>query len=467
MEKGSGTRSGLLWEVERLLNEVDNLPQVLLMENVPQVHGENNIKHFQEWLTFLENKGYCNYVQDLNAKDYGIPQNRERCFCLSILGEYNYKFPEPIGCEECIKDYLDDEVDDKYYITSEKAKELIDKLILNGTIPTDRQTDRRQVEVIGCMDHTMDNTFESANRVYDVNGVAPTMNTCGGGGLQPKILEIKEMDVNELGFIEHGTGKHQSNTVFGTDGVSPAITTIQGGGTQQIKICDVKQLGHLEKGTGAHQSNIVYDKNGLSPCICAGMGVKQQPTMILEQCICAMRGRNPENPSDRTPGIELEQRLEVNSEGICNTLTSVQKDNLILEQKTIKIRQATQDGFIDCEIGGVVDLSYPSSRTRRGRVIEKGKISPTLTTENIPSVIELGNPKFYNFIYEIEGKYYLIRIRKLIPKECWKLMGFTEEDFAKAKEVNSDTQLYKQAGNSIVKQVLMAIFGQIIERSEA
>ena len=87
-----------------------------------------------------------------------------------------------------------------------------------------------------------------------------------------------------------------------------------------------------------------------------------------------------------------------------------------------------------------------------------GQISPTLTTENIPSVIELGDPDFYNFLYEIDGEIYLIRIRKLIPLECWRLMGFTDEDFHKAEQVNSNTQLYKQAGNSIVKDVLMAIF---------
>lgn len=94
-------------------------------------------------------------------------------------------------------------------------------------------------------------------------------------------------------------------------------------------------------------------------------------------------------------------------------------------------------------------------------MIENGKICPTLTTENIPSVIELGNPDFYNFLYEIDGDIYLIRIRKLVPLECWRLMGFSDNDFNKASEVNSNTQLYKQAGNGIVKQVLMTIMSQL------
>lgn len=108
-------------------------------------------------------------------------------------------------------------------------------------------------------------------------------------------------------------------------------------------------------------------------------------------------------------------------------------------------------------------MEYPSSETRRGRVIENGKICPTLTTESIPSIIELGNPEFYNFLYEIDGDIYLIRIRKLTPKECWRLMGFTDEDFEKAEKVVSNTQLYKQAGNSIVVNCLEGIFRGLIE----
>ena len=158
MTKGSGTRSGLLWEVERLLNEVDNLPQVLLMENVPQVHGKKNMEDFQRWIDFLESKGYSNYWKDLNAKNYGVAQNRNRCFMVSILGDYSFKFPGPIELQKVMKDYLEDEVDEKYYINNEKAQKLIQKLIDNGTLAntiatdrqTDRQTDRRCVDGTIC-----------------------------------------------------------------------------------------------------------------------------------------------------------------------------------------------------------------------------------------------------------------------------------------------------------------------------
>ena len=116
MTKGSGTRSGSLWEVERLLEECNELPQVLLMENVPQVHGEQNKNDFYAWIKKLEELGYKNYWKDLNAKNYGIPQNRNRCFCVSILGDYYYDFPTPVPLKLKLRDMLEDNVDEKYYI---------------------------------------------------------------------------------------------------------------------------------------------------------------------------------------------------------------------------------------------------------------------------------------------------------------------------------------------------------------
>lgn len=134
MTKGSGTRSGLLWEVERLLNEVEELPQILLMENVTQVHSERNMSDFDDWCSFLYKKGYSNYAKDLNAKDFGIPQSRDRTFMVSILGDYYYRFPETIPLKKQFKDMLEEDVDDKYYIYSEVANELIDKMVLEGVI---------------------------------------------------------------------------------------------------------------------------------------------------------------------------------------------------------------------------------------------------------------------------------------------------------------------------------------------
>lgn len=128
MVKGSGTRSGLLWEVERLLTEcVDShghLPDVLLMENVRQVHSAKNIEQFNAWITRLEELGYKNFWKDLNATGFGIPQNRVRCFMVSILGGGTYTFPEEKPLQVKLKDFLEKQVDDSYYLTEKQIRSL-------------------------------------------------------------------------------------------------------------------------------------------------------------------------------------------------------------------------------------------------------------------------------------------------------------------------------------------------------
>lgn len=100
-----------------MLDECDELPQVLLMENVPQVHSEDNIGDFNAWLRKLESLGYKNYYKDLNSKDFGVPQNRNRTFCVSVLGDYYYEFPQAIPLKLKLKDLLEEKVDEKYYIS--------------------------------------------------------------------------------------------------------------------------------------------------------------------------------------------------------------------------------------------------------------------------------------------------------------------------------------------------------------
>lgn len=267
------------------------------------------------------------------------------------------------------------------------------------------------------------------------------------------------------------------------------------------------RLGNLYGFDGGNFAGNLYDRDALSPAIRTYQGGNQQ-TLVMENqksgkgyegVIVSMRGRNPDNPSDRRAGIPLEQRLEVNEQGICNCLTSVQKDNLVMEALydfyndkmredrlcgtitangntssthcgtfgVIQVNQATRQGYVECELGGIADLSFPGSKTRNGRVLDGGRVCPNITTENAGTGrlcrIEGGCEDSYTLLYE-DGEYiYYIRIRKLIPLECWRLMGFSDEDFLKAEAVNSNTQLYKQAGNSIVKNVLVAIIGQMFE----
>lgn len=137
MSRESGTRSGLLWEVERLLKEskeIDALPQILCMENVPAIHSDKFLPDLMEWVHFLESLGYSNFWQDMNAKDYGVAQSRNRTFMVSIFGNYTYTFPNPIPLKKRMRDYLETNVDDKYYIRSEKAMQLIQKLVNSADI---------------------------------------------------------------------------------------------------------------------------------------------------------------------------------------------------------------------------------------------------------------------------------------------------------------------------------------------
>lgn len=125
-----GTRSGLLWEIERILDELErergsqSLPQILFMENVPEVAGKGAVRDFEKWQAKLESLGYKNYVQILNAKDYGIPQNRRRCFMISILGEYAFSFPSKIKRETTLNDFLEKNVDQKYIVSDQMLKYL-------------------------------------------------------------------------------------------------------------------------------------------------------------------------------------------------------------------------------------------------------------------------------------------------------------------------------------------------------
>ena len=231
MAKGSGTRSGLLWEVERLLEECEELPQVLLMENVPEVIGTNNIKHFAKWVAFLDSLGYRSKWGLLNAKDFGIAQNRNRCFMVSVLGDYFYTMPTGFKLEHVLKDFLDKNVDDSYYLKDEKIRSLnlhkerheaqgngfgwkpsnggADGITLNRsknferpplpnlsrTLDTSSNNGVVEWEEIKCeqvatlQGGKWDKMHDIAKRVYSGNGLSPTLHTCGGGNLEPKVLE--------------------------------------------------------------------------------------------------------------------------------------------------------------------------------------------------------------------------------------------------------------------------------------
>lgn len=185
-------------------------------------------------------------------------------------------------------------------------------------------------------------------KVFDENGVSPTLQAAmgAGGGNVPLVTTVDAV-----------IGSMQENAMVGNGEYSPSLTEAMGMGGGQIPMVVEKSSVVVQK-CGDRDKEGSYSVHDYSNTIPANP-MSDRGQMLVEQTCVAMRGRNPENPSDRTPGIELEQRLEVNDTGCTNTLTTVQKDNLVLEEKIIekplpkiKIKQATKQGFIECEIGG-------------------------------------------------------------------------------------------------------------------
>ena len=291
-QKGlKNTRSGLVYEVLRILQELkqdNNLPKVLLMENVVDLVQSKFIKQFNEIQKELEKLGYSNYTQCLNAKNYGVAQNRDRVFMVSILGDYYYQFPQPIPLEKRLRDYLQpiEEIEEKYYLSDKALATFTDNTNRNGLVRSEK--------------------------------------------FNPQTREACE-DTSDY----------------------------------------------------------------------------------IKEPLCLNSKVNGKQPS-----------IAVKTDGVI-------------------IPEATKQGYAIAKDGDGIYINRPHQK--RG-VVQKGMIQTLKTSCNDVGIVLKSN----NYV-----------IRKLTPLECWRLMGIDDEDFYKAQEVNSNAQLYKQAGNGIVVDVLVAIFKQL------
>ncbi|MDD7245169.1 MAG: DNA (cytosine-5-)-methyltransferase [Methanobrevibacter smithii] len=376
MEKGTGTRSSLLWEVERLLNECNELPQILLMENVPMVHSSENIKDFEKWLLFLESLGYKNYWKDLNAKNYGIPQNRDRCYMISLLNSNcDYTFPQPIKLKLRLKDMLEEKVDEKYFLSDKMIKYLTNPLAMNGG--------RKKVFM----------------RNFDTNKEIASTITCAAGNRPPdNYILVKE--ATQKGYVEAYEGDgiyidrpHQKRGIVQKDMI------------QTIK-CNCNDVGVVVLGNyspSGHNASRIVDNNGIAPTVMENHGT-----------VTATVDKN---------------------------LWSQSQMKMITNDGNVK-RYINSDIVDEFKEGQAADISFPNGYNKAKRVHNECPAINGTTTES-------------SFIVKND-----LRIRKLTPLEVWRLMGFSDDDFDKAEKINSNTQLYKQAGNSIVVNVLMAIFKQ-------
>ena len=193
---------------------------------------------------------------------------------------------------------------------------------------------------------------------------------------------------------------------------------------------DIELAGKLDI-KGHDQIKRVYKVGGVAPTLSTMQGGNREPK-IAEPFAVASRGRGEHNV----------QHLEPRKDGVTNTLTSVQKDNYIAEPGGVRIKTANKKGWDMAMDGDGIDLGYPDSNTRRGRVGHG--VAKTLPTADSQGVLD--------------G----YRIRKLTPRECYRLMGFDDASFDCASKVLSNTQLYKTAGNSIVVPVLEEILKELL-----
>lgn len=302
-KEGSGTRSSLIYEAIRIVEALK--PKYVVWENVKGLTSKKHRPILDDYIERLNKLGYKSQFQVLNAKDYGIPQNRERVFVVSILGNKTFEFPQKQELKTRLKDILEDEVEEKYYLSDEQVMKI-------------------------------------KNSSFNQKDYCDTL--CARDWKDPKCVEVKRIG----GVFDTEKSTHQAGSIYDTDGISPTLDTMQGGWRQP--------------------------------------------------CVVASRGRYN---ADGTTS----QHFEVNNSGCTNTITTVQKDNYIMEEKQ-------NDGFVE--------------------------------------------RKYKHYTSQD------LRIRKLTPKECWRLMGFDDEDFERAAQVNSNTQLYKQAGNSVVVNVIEAIFDDLL-----
>lgn len=400
------TRSGLLYECEKVIE--CKRPKYLLLENVKNLVGKQFKPQFDEWLEYLETLGYTNYWKVLNSKSFGVPQNRERVFVLSILGEHDpYEFHSGFELDIRLKDILEFNVDEKYYL----SKEVQDRFK-----PNDKFKDMSG-NIVGTTAPDF-RTIGQRDLCYQENSIMGTL--VATDYKQPKQVVLQTSDNSNKPYFVDRQGRVQE--------------------------FDLKE-NYIQWDTSKKQYNSQQDRAFYDEKLSGTIATNAMANVIenSEPLICASRGRNPENPSDRTTGIKLEQRLEINYSGTSNTLTTVQKDNYVLEPNVLKAERT--------EYGKAIRKQY-----------EKGEI-----TEKIGNMREY-RPRtdgITNTLTTVQKDNYLFqsdfRIRKLTPKECWRLMGIDDECFDKAQQVNSNSQLYKQAGNGIVVNVLYYIFKELFK----
>ena len=471
----TSTRSGMLWEVERILdecNELGTLPQILLMENVPQVHGEGNTEDFNKWQLKLETLGYKNYWEDLIATDYGIPQTRNRCFMISIKGDYSYSFPPKKPLKLKLKDMLEDNVDEKFYLSDKQIEDIQQWQAYEKPLENMEKTDK--------------------------NNISPTLTTRSGAYAAGMIL-IK--NANAKGFLEAEDGdgvdisgrmEYHRGTV--QKGKTQTLST-KGGENNGVVVDMKKQLcNNLIEQEKVKEYDVIrhsyttsrneqwdkrnVEKNNLSPTLdtrCDCLGVVINPlkgqsgkSWQFEQQVYdengSARSLKASEGSGNIPKVVTIGNYSASNHNASRivdkdyaaptvmenhgTITAITEDSVYSQsEKDLFTKDGNIKRYIGSDIvdkfeeGQMATTTYPNGYGHGPRTHNE---SVSLNTIDKPSVK------------------HNLRIRKLTPKECFRLMGVKDLDYENCAKNQSNASLYHLAGDSIVVNVLMAIFKELI-----
>lgn len=386
-ENGNPTRSGLFYDALKIIRDLQ--PKYAIAENVKNLTGKKFKEEFKSVLDGLTDIGYNNYWQVLNAKDYGIPQNRERVFIISIrkdIDNGNFRFPpkQQLKCVE--KDFLESVVDDKYYLNNDRVNNLIMQI-----------TEKFDIKDREICDATI---FQQ-----EVKTIANCITARYDAGIQNQKsigVSVIEPQINVVGNLYENKAKR--GRVYSSDGITPCITSTDYKYPSIFVEPKIKRLGNLyDDNAGGARAGNVYNFEGLAPTIQTAQGGNRQPLIFTNKH--AVWSKNKQ--VDITSYIN-----EIISKNI--------ETPVAIDEQNAKVRT---DGLV-------------------GTIMTDGS-----------------SPKKNNRICCIDW-----RIRKLTPRECFRLMGFTDEEFDRIHNI-SNTQLYKMAGNSIVVNVLMAIFDELFNQN--
>ena len=482
MSKDSGTRSGLLWEVERILYECKDsncLPEVLIMENVPQVHSKRNQTDFQAWLKSLENLGYKNYWQDLNAKNYGIPQNRNRTFMVSILGNYKYEFSKPIDLHLKLKDMLENEVEEKYYL----SQKMVNCFMSEGAGGFNRK--ERFLSNIARKNQDV------GNAITTLAGQRPTDNFV----LDDKLFLSEKMINYIAADNEKYTGNNDKSLVNKT--IASTINTKEG--TRRCDASNYIAYGMPENTDlkqviyGNKRLNETLEKNEIkdgdfvdaynrtkNSDICGTITTRVDASncsfVATEKQIEETKVVGGVGKKGSTNQYHLQDRIYKGD--YANSITTSFNPSYVLP-----IKNATKQGYLLAEEGDGVDIS---SRMQYHRgTVQKQSVQTIQTSPSLGVIVKVGNysPSNHNgtnildssgvsqTVMENHGSVQAVKdarlgIRKLTPKECFRLQGLKDKDIDNIMANQSNASCYHLAGDSICVSVLIGIFGKLLGLSD-